>query len=194
MGLPKAYRANTNLSAPTINGFKAPAGREIILAGSCSNATKRQVEVALEAGIPAFRIDPMALASGSLNAQTVLDWIGMQHVDGPILVYSTAPPDAVREAQERLGRTKAGEIVEATLAEVARSLPSRGFTRLIVAGGETSGAVVNALGAKALAIGPEIDPGVPWTRTLSGPDLALALKSGNFGAPNFFLNAYAMLR
>jgi uncharacterized protein YgbK (DUF1537 family) len=88
----------------------------------------------------------------------------------------------------------AGEIVEKTLADIAKALPGLGFARLIVAGGETSGAVVNALDIDALAIGPEIDPGVPWTRSLAGIDLALALKSGNFGTPDFFLKAWTMLR
>jgi uncharacterized protein YgbK (DUF1537 family) len=88
----------------------------------------------------------------------------------------------------------AGEQIERLLAEIARALPQQGFKRLIVAGGETSGAVVGALGINALAIGPEIDPGVPWTRTLTGTDLALALKSGNFGAPDFFLKAWDLLR
>jgi 3-dehydrotetronate 4-kinase len=100
----------------------------------------------------------------------------------------------VQEVQRKLGRMNSGEIVENTLAQIACALPERGFTRLIVAGGETSGAVVNALNVGALTIGPEIDPGVPWTRTLSGTDLALALKSGNFGAPDFFLKAWSMLR
>jgi uncharacterized protein YgbK (DUF1537 family) len=136
----------------------------------------------------------MALASGELNAQTVLDWLSAQQASGPILIYSTATPDEVQEVQRKLGRMNAGEIVESTLAQIACALPERGFTRLIVAGGETSGAVVNALDIKALTIGPEIDPGVPWTRTLSGTDLALALKSGNFGAPDFFLKAWSMLR
>ena len=77
---------------------------------------------------------------------------------------------------------------------MARTLPDRGFSRLLVAGGETSGAVVNALGVKALSIGPEIDPGVPWTRSLSGPDVVLALKSGNFGAADFFVKAWRSLR
>ncbi len=84
-------------------------------------------------------------------------------------------------------------MIEDVLAGTARGLRQRGFTRLLVAGGETSGAVVHALGAQSLAIGPEIDPGVPWTRTLDGPDMALALKSGNFGAPDFFLKAWAQL-
>ena len=88
----------------------------------------------------------------------------------------------------------AGEIVENTLAQIARALPALGVTRIVVAGGETSGAVVNALGVEALAIGAEIDPGVPWTRSLGGTDLALALKSGNFGGPDFFLKAWTMLR
>ena len=113
---------------------------------------------------------------------------------GPVLIYSTATPDDVQAVQSKLGRMNAGEIVENTLADIARALPALGFTRIIVAGGETSGAVVNALDVQALTIGPEIDPGVPWTRSLGGVDLALALKSGNFGAPDFFLKAWTMLR
>jgi uncharacterized protein YgbK (DUF1537 family) len=129
-----------------------------------------------------------------MTAQTALDWLKTQSVNGPTLIYSTATPDEVQMAQSRLGRMNAGEIVESTLAEIAKALPGLGFTRVIVAGGETSGAVVNALDVNALAIGPEIDPGVPWTRSLAGTDLVLALKSGNFGAPDFFLKAWNMLR
>jgi uncharacterized protein YgbK (DUF1537 family) len=193
MGLPAAYRGGASL-ASSDEKFDAPAGREIILAGSCSSATRQQVETAIQSGIPAFRLDPIALASGDLTARAVLDWLGEQQTDGPALIYSTAKPDEVQDVQQKLGRMKAGEIVENTLAEIACFLPALGFTRLIVAGGETSGAVVKALGAEALAIGPEIDPGIPWTRTIAGPDLALALKSGNFGAPDFFLKAWNMLR
>jgi 3-dehydrotetronate 4-kinase len=100
----------------------------------------------------------------------------------------------VRAAQEQLGRDRAGRLVEDLIAAVAAALPAQGFSRILVAGGETSGAVVNALGVKALSIGPEIDPGVPWTRSLSGPDVALALKSGNFGTPDFFLKAWSYLQ
>jgi uncharacterized protein YgbK (DUF1537 family) len=96
--------------------------------------------------------------------------------------------------QENLGRERAAGLVEETLAEVARGLVASGVTRLIVAGGETSGAVVGGLGVKAIEIGPEIDPGVPWTRTRDGAPLALALKSGNFGAPDFFLKAWSLLQ
>jgi uncharacterized protein YgbK (DUF1537 family) len=195
MGLPAAYRGDASPAvSSSAASFDAPGGREIILAGSCSSATRRQVDIAVEHGIPAFRLDPMALASGEITAQTALAWLSEQPEGGPVLIYSTAAPDAVQDVQRRLGRMNAGEIVEAALAEIARALPAAGFTRLIVAGGETSGAVVNALDVKALAIGPEIDPGVPWTRTLAGTDLVLALKSGNFGAPDFFLKAWTMLR
>jgi uncharacterized protein YgbK (DUF1537 family) len=195
MGLPAAYRGSS-APAPTVStdGFDAPDGRAIILAGSCSTATRRQVEVAIERGIPALRLDPMALASGEVTPQSALAWLASQPAGGPVLIYSTASPDEVQDVQRKLGRMNAGEIVETALAEIARTLPTAGFTRLIVAGGETSGAVVNALGVQALRIGPEIDPGVPWTRTLAGNDLALALKSGNFGAPDFFLRAWKLLR
>jgi uncharacterized protein YgbK (DUF1537 family) len=195
MGLPAAYRQTDGPRAPSSSTvFDAPAGHSIILAGSCSSATRGQVKAALDAGLPALRLDVLDLASGAMTAQTALDWLKTQSVNGPTLIYSTATPDEVQMAQSRLGRMNAGEIVESTLAEIAKALPGLGFTRVIVAGGETSGAVVNALDVNALAIGPEIDPGVPWTRSLAGTDLVLALKSGNFGAPDFFLKAWNMLR
>ena len=193
MGLPEAYRGKG--ARPASDGlFDAPAGREAVLAGSCSSATQRQVAVAIEAGLPAFRLDPLALASGEIGTPAVLDWIRDQPAQKPILIYSTAAPGEVQAVQGQLGRMQAGELVETVLAEIARALPELGFTRLLVAGGETSGAVVGALDVDALTIGPEIDPGVPWTRTLAGTDLALALKSGNFGAPDFFLKAWGLLR
>ena len=123
----------------------------------------------------------------------MLDWVDKQSGNRPILVYSSADPEVVRETQERLGRDAAGAMVEDVIAAVARGLQQRGFARLLIAGGETSGAVVHALNAQALSIGPEIDPGVPWTRTLSGHDMALALKSGNFGTADFFLKAWKQL-
>ncbi|EIM28968.1 3-oxo-tetronate kinase [Microvirga lotononidis] len=194
MGLPAAYRQGARSGHASRTGFEAPAGRSVILAGSCSTATRGQVRAALDAGIPALRLDAMELASGATDAQAALDWLKAQPASGPALIYSTATPEEVLAVQSKLGRMNAGEIVENTLAEIAKALPALGFTRLIVAGGETSGAVVNALDVDALAIGPEIDPGVPWTRSLAGSDLALALKSGNFGAPDFFLKAWSMLR
>ncbi len=195
MGLPEAFQADgTAAAAAGTQGFAAPPGRAAILAGSCSAATRKQIEVATAAGLPAFRIDPLALASGAVTPEAVLDWIAGQDDARPVLVYSSADPEEVGRVQEALGREHAGASVERALAAIARALVQRGVTRMIVAGGETSGAVVGALDVKALAIGPEIDPGVPWTRTRSGTDLALALKSGNFGAPDFFLKAWSLLR
>lgn len=195
MGLPAAYLAAGLLEqlTPPPRVMAAPAGRAAILAGSCSDATRVQVARARAAGLPALQLDAARIAAGSQAVADVLGWVDAQPEAQPLLVFSSADPEVVREAQARLGREAAGAMVEDVLAGTARGLLGRGFTRLIVAGGETSGAVVQALGARSLAIGPEIDPGVPWTRTLEGPDLALALKSGNFGAPDFFLKAWASL-
>ena len=110
------------------------------------------------------------------------------------VVYSSDEPAKVAEVQEKLGRELAGRAVETLFADVARQLPSRGFTRLLVAGGETAGAVVGALGVSVLEIGPEIDPGVPWTLSRTEPQLALALKSGNFGAQDFFTRAWSYIK
>jgi uncharacterized protein YgbK (DUF1537 family) len=111
----------------------------------------------------------------------------------PVLIYSSAAPEIVSQIQSRLGKSRSGELVEGTLAEVTRRLMIAGMTKLIVAGGETSGAVVQALELKSLRIGPEIEPGVPWTFTLQPTGLCLALKSGNFGGESFFEKALAML-
>ena len=195
MGLPQAYLAagligQLTRAAPRM---AAPEGRRAILAGSCSAATRGQVKAAIAAGIPNFRLDPLEIADGVQNPSQLLQWVDRQPADKPFLIYSSDEPEAVRIAQERLGRDRAGIVVEHLLGAVAAALPARGFTRLIVAGGETSGAVVQALGVKALTIGTEIDPGVPWTRSTSKPDVALALKSGNFGAEDFFLKAWDRL-
>jgi len=110
-----------------------------------------------------------------------------------VLVSATAAPDEVAAVQRRLGRQRAGALVEEIMARVASGLVERGVRRLAVAGGETSGAVVQALGVTGLRIGRQIDPGVPWTVSLGDPKLALALKSGNFGAEDFFLRAFDVL-
>lgn len=196
LGLPEAYLANglvEQLTPPPAR-FAAPAGRAAILAGSCSSATRGQVAAAIAAGNPSFQLDPLTIADGRITAAKVLGWVAKQGSEAVPLIYSSADPDAVRAVQDRLGRERAGRIVEQLLAEVATGLASKDFTRMIVAGGETAGAVVDALGVKALAIGPEIDPGVPWTRSIAGADLVLALKSGNFGAPDFFLKAWKQLQ
>jgi 3-dehydrotetronate 4-kinase len=193
LGLPANYiAAGLMRAAPAPTSMSAPRGRAAIIAGSCSEATRGQVAAAQAAGIPTRAIDPLELKAGRVTAATLAAWMVEQPADKPALVYSSAAPDDVRRAQDALGRDAAGAFVEQTMAQIAHQLVAKGFTRLIVAGGETSGAVVGALGVKALEIGPEIDPGVPWTRAV-GHDLVLALKSGNFGAPDFFVKAWRTL-
>jgi uncharacterized protein YgbK (DUF1537 family) len=184
-GLMKAAAAPTRLTAPK--------GRMAIIAGSCSEATRGQVAAAKAAGIPALAVDPFELADKRLDGAAIARWALEQPADRPVLAYSSADPAIVRSVQDKLGREAAGAMVERELALAAKRLVETGFTRIIVAGGETSGAVVNGLGVTALEIGPEIDPGVPWTRSIGTPELALALKSGNFGAPDFFLKAWDKL-
>jgi uncharacterized protein YgbK (DUF1537 family) len=111
----------------------------------------------------------------------------------PVLIYATASPDEVKATQRELGVAQAGELVERTLASIARGLRDLGVRKFVVAGGETSGAVVQALGVDMLRIGKQIDPGVPATATIAAEPLALALKSGNFGAVDFFAKALRML-
>lgn len=198
LGLPANYiRRGWMRAAAAPATMRAAPGRSAILAGSCSQATRGQVAAAIAAGLPVLRIDPAKVADGSLDAAALGDWARAQPATGPVLVYSSDDPASVSQVQDRFGREAAGSMIEAILAATARHLVAAGFSRLIVAGGETSGAVVNGLGIDALEIGPEIDPGVPWTkakgRGRDGQDLVLALKSGNFGAPDFFTKAWSKL-
>jgi uncharacterized protein YgbK (DUF1537 family) len=194
MGLPAAWRSRGLLGAADGAAALPPsAGLRAVVSGSCSTATLGQVAAALDAGMPGFRVDPLRLAGGEDVVAAALAWAAPLLARGPVLVYATAAPDAVRAAQERLGRERAGGLVEGALAAIAEGLVERGVGRLVVAGGETSGAVVNRLGVRTLRIGPQIAPGVPWTASGGERPLALALKSGNFGAPSFFLDAWKVL-
>jgi 3-dehydrotetronate 4-kinase len=194
LGLPENFRrAGVFRPASDALAFSAPAGRSMILAGSCSEATRGQIRTAIEAGVPTLKLDPMAIAEGRFRVEEALSWALAQSERAP-LIYSSAEPEEVKAAQAALGRERAGSLIEHFLAETALGLMAAGVRRLIVAGGETSGAVVGALAPDALFIGPEIDPGVPWTLTLGQTEpVALALKSGNFGAPDFFLKAWDLL-
>jgi uncharacterized protein YgbK (DUF1537 family) len=198
MGLPENFRQLGLLGRSVVaDRLPATGGHRAVLAGSCSQATQRQVAVMRERGLPAFQVDPLRLAEGADLAGEALAWAGPRLAAGPVLVYATAPADTLRQVQARLGAERAGLLVETALATVARGLVAQGVGQLIVAGGETSGRVVQALGVTGLRIGPEIDPGVPWTVALQGPSdrppLALALKSGNFGSEDFFLKAWSHL-
>jgi 3-dehydrotetronate 4-kinase len=167
-------------------------GKAAVLSGSCSPATLAQLAHMRERA-PVFSIDPLAAAGGSNVADEALRWAADKLGDAPILFAATAPPETVAEVQQKLGRERAGALIEGIMAEIAKGLVARGVRRLVVAGGETAGAVVQALGVTGLRIGRQIDPGVPWTVSLGEPSLALALKSGNFGAPDFFLRAFTAL-
>ncbi|UXY23026.1 four-carbon acid sugar kinase family protein [Streptomyces cynarae] len=181
--------------SPAAAQLPAPGGHAAVVSGSVSVATNRQVLEFLRGGRPAFSVDPLRVAAGDDVAGEALAFAESHLDDGPVLVYSTESPDTVRAVQGRLGAAEAGELVERTLARVAQGLVELGVRRLVVAGGETSGAVVQALGITGLRIGPQIDPGVPWcAATLPGGDtLHITLKSGNFGAPDFFTSSFALL-
>ncbi|WP_114152886.1 3-oxo-tetronate kinase [Chromobacterium haemolyticum] len=184
LGLPAAYAARRWFQPVVAASPWPPAeGRAAILAGSCSPATQRQVHHWIAAGRPAWRLDPLRLAAGQTGADAALDWATAQRQ--PALIYSSASPEDVAAVQLALGPERAGQLVEACLAEIARGLVVAGARRLVVAGGETSGAVVQALDTEALRVGPVICPGVPWTQ-VEGRPLWLALKSGNFGTDDFF--------
>ena len=178
-------------SLPQAHGLRA------IVSGSCSTATNGQVAAFIASGGAAFAMNPMQLAQGVDVASNALVWANEHLAAGPVLVYATAEPNAVRAVQAELGVERAGQLVEQALAAVACGLVQQGVRQLIFAGGETSGACVQALGIKRLRIGPQIAPGVPWCHAPSPhaplEGLHLALKSGNFGAPDFFTTAFGVL-
>jgi 3-dehydrotetronate 4-kinase len=193
LGLPDNFRRQGLLGAGGgADALPSVGGAASVLSGSCSEATQAQVAAMAERA-PLFAIDPLAAAAGRDVAAEALAWAEPRLGEEPILIASTAGPEAVAQVQQRLGREHAGALVEGILATVARGLAARGVRRLVVAGGETAGAVVQALGVSGLRIGRQIDPGVPWTMSLGERPLALALKSGNFGAPDFFLRAFQVL-
>jgi len=178
----------------------AAAGRRAIVSGSCSAASNAQVADFIQRGGAAFAVDPLRIAAGTAMVAQALAWADGQAPERVLLFYATAAPEAVRAVQERLGVARAGELVEHALSAIALGLVERGVRQLVVAGGETSGACVQALGVRLLRIGAQIDPGVPWchaTAAAAGEagraGVHLALKSGNFGAVDFFAKAFELL-
>jgi uncharacterized protein YgbK (DUF1537 family) len=193
LGLPENFRRLGLLKTRPDAGWLPPIhGPAAVISGSCSAATLAQI-AAMRTNHCVFDVDPLALAEGQPVVERALDWAAQRLEEKPFLITASAAPERVDYIQERLGRDRAGRIVETALAEIAQGLVGRGVRRLVVAGGETSGAVVQALGIRGLRIGPQIDPGVPWTASLDDPPLALALKSGNFGSKDFFTRAFACL-
>jgi uncharacterized protein YgbK (DUF1537 family) len=194
IGLPQNFGI-----APSRHAALLPAaqGHKAIVSGSCSAASNAQVVHFLQAGGEGYAIDPLRIAAGEDVVAGALEWSRSRLAIKPVLFYATAQPDAVKAVQGRLGVEHAGSMVEHTLSAIARGLVERGVRQLVVAGGETSGACVQALGVDRMRIGPQIDPGVPWCHAnspLTGSEgLHLALKSGNFGTTDFFTKAFAGL-
>jgi uncharacterized protein YgbK (DUF1537 family) len=193
IGLPQNHGLSPSSGAASL---PAAQGAAAIVSGSCSVATNQQVAEFVGRGLPALAVDPLQIAAGRDVAAEALAWATPRLGAQPVLVYSSAPPDSVRAVQQQMGAADAGEMVERTLAAIAKGLVERGVGRLVVAGGETSGAAVQALGVRQMRIGPQIDPGVPWCHAQAqacGRPVHLALKSGNFGSADFFAKAFAVL-
>jgi uncharacterized protein YgbK (DUF1537 family) len=194
MRLPENFRRAGLLPAES-DAASLPnvAGHAAVLAGSCSRATLTQIGIA-KSHVPVWQLDPLATPDAAQLAAAALEWARGRLGAQPIVIAASAAPDRVAALQERLGRDAAGALIEAALAQIAEGIVASGARRIVVAGGETAGAVVQRLGVSSLRIGAEIDPGVPWTYAQgSGEPLLMALKSGNFGAPDFFLKAFEML-
>ncbi len=197
IGLPQNFGI-----APDPQSAQLPpaGGHRAIVSGSCSVATNQQVLRFIQGGGAAFAVDPLRIAAGIDVAAEALAWaaprLALAQGQAPVLIYATAEPASVQAIQAQLGVAQAGDMVERALGAIACGLVQRGVGQLIVAGGETSGACVQALGIERLRIGPQIAPGVPWCHARGGAadaGLHIALKSGNFGAPEFFTDAFGVL-
>ena len=193
LGIAEHHRRAGRLShAATAAVLPRVTGHAAVLSGSCSEATNNQVAHWMQSR-PAFCIDPLKLAAGTPVVEDAVAWAQAQVSKEPVLIYATSTPQEVKAVQRELGVERAGALVEEALARIAKGMVAAGVRKLVVAGGETSGAVVGALGIRSLRIGPQIDPGVPWTESLDAEPIALALKSGNFGSTDFFSKALAQL-
>lgn len=177
-----------SLSEKTAARLPKIPGNGVILSGSCSVRTQEQVAQA-EKLFPSFYLDPFQLQKEPGWVEEAIQWALTQIPKSPVLIYTTGPPEKVQEIQKALGEDQAGEIIESALTMVAQALAKTGVRKFVIAGGETSGAIVKALGMSKMQIGPEIAPGVPWCVGLGEPPVLLALKSGNFGSVDFFHEA-----
>ena len=193
IGIPARHGLAPN---PRAAQLPAASGARAVVSGSCSAATNAQVAAFIAEGGAAFAIDPLQLAAGRDLAGDALAWAQPRLAHAPVLAHATAAPEAVRAVQAQLGAERAGALVEDALARIAVGLVTAGVGQLVVAGGETSGACVKALGIAQLRIGAQIDPGVPWCHAATparAAGLHLALKSGNFGGTDFFTRAFQLL-
>lgn len=197
LGIARALEASGAVP-PRTDGtgeIAAPVGgHAAAVVGSCSKATLEQLAAA-ERSLPVWRLDSGKLLEGDGEVEQAMEFALERLAGGPVVLASSAAPDRVAAFQARHGREAAGHRIEQAMAEIAARLVDAGVRRLIVAGGETSGAAVDRLGIPAFRIGPELAPGVPLLRTIGrAPDLLVALKSGNFGGPDFFTAALDRMR
>lgn len=195
LGLARALvRSGRVFPRPEADAIGPVDGLAAIIAGSCSKATLQQLDAA-ERSMPVLRLDPEKLLAGPEEISNAISWAGERIEAGPIVIAASATPDVVSQLQSRYGRDASGHAIEDATATIAAELVARGVRRLVVAGGETSGAVVDRLAIPAFLIGPEIAPGVPVLRSVGNAqgDMLLALKSGNFGGEDFFAAALAMM-
>lgn len=187
LGLPANFKKSGLISGDPPQ-WRGESGKCIALAGSCSNATRNQIDVHRLSN-PVLEIDALEIASGTMTPTKAAAWL--LEGTGVPLAYSSTSPESVAAVQNKLGRDASAKLLEDFFSSVAQQVVEAGVRRLLVAGGETSGSVVEGLHLASLEIGPEIDPGVPAMR--ARPDLVLALKSGNFGAPDYFAKAADVL-
>jgi uncharacterized protein YgbK (DUF1537 family) len=189
-GIGRALMVDRSIGAPVV--LPRTSGPRAVLAGSCSTATQRQV-VTMRRAHPSFQIELDGKRTVEEIGSEACAWFDAHADEGPVLIFSTADPETV--ARQRAILPNASAVLEEILATVAVYMIQKGLRALIVAGGETSGAVVQRLGIETLKIGPEIDPGIPWTIASAPdtPEMVLALKSGNFGADDFMLKAWDLL-
>ena len=193
LGLPSQLKSHENhKEETTVHKLPEVLGKELILSGSCSEMTLAQVNE-FSKKYCTLKLNPVELAESNSALDNAVDWVIQAKGKKPILVYASAPPDAVKEVQQRLGRDLASSTVENALAKIARAAVQNGFRRIVVAGGETAGAVVSNLGIKGIMIGEQIDPGVPTTVSIGNPLIGLVLKSGNFGSADFFEKALKVM-
>jgi uncharacterized protein YgbK (DUF1537 family) len=196
LGLARGLIASGRVRPAGSSSLGEPVGGAVAcLAGSCSKATLEQIGRA-EAAMPVLHLDPGKLVSGLAEVDSALAWAEARIGRGPVLIASSSSPDRVAALQARHGREASGQAIERAMAMIAAGLVERGVRRLVVAGGETAGAVIDRLGLTGFLVGPEIAAGVPVLRTIGGKglDMVLALKSGNFGGVDFFAKALTLMR
>jgi uncharacterized protein YgbK (DUF1537 family) len=197
LGLARALVASRRVKshAPNAASDVAVGGPAACLAGSCSRATLQQIANA-ERTMPVLHLDPDRAVAGKDESRRALAWAVERLEDGPILIASSSTPDQVAALQLRHGRNATGHAIEQAMADIAEGLVRSGVRRLVIAGGETSGAVVDRLRIPGFLVGEEIAAGVPVLRAVGaeGGEMQLALKSGNFGGPEFFADALALMR